>query len=173
MPSSLCSQFVLIVIMGSIYAFYLHRAFADHAQLPFAHYRLSNIFLRIMVRPCSSLGKLCTLTGCSPLSDGCADPAMHAAHLPPPPTPSPQAHHGGLAFGTIMLSLLLLQIIHQSTCWSYIDIGLGSAPVQVRARGSWLHPGSRFRASPAGFPPLSSRPLRGSACDWWQSCPRP
>ena len=43
-------QLVVVGVYAAAYAFYLHRAFTDHAPLPFARYRLSNTYIRLVVR---------------------------------------------------------------------------------------------------------------------------
>ncbi|KAL4856892.1 Lipase [Chlorella vulgaris] len=40
---------VFTLVYGAAYLWHMRRAFQDHAQLPFAHYRLSNMYLRVMV----------------------------------------------------------------------------------------------------------------------------
>ena len=45
-------QFALVFAYAAAYLFLLHRAFVDHSQLSFSHYRLTNCYIRIMVGGC-------------------------------------------------------------------------------------------------------------------------
>jgi hypothetical protein len=48
---------LLVCTYAGAYAFYVHRAFADHAPLPFARYRLSNTYIRLVVSErCNAAG---------------------------------------------------------------------------------------------------------------------
>jgi hypothetical protein len=49
-PRPRATQLLVTVLYALGYAFYLWRAFRDHAYLPYARYRLSNIHIRLMVR---------------------------------------------------------------------------------------------------------------------------
>ncbi|EFN52844.1 hypothetical protein CHLNCDRAFT_138296 [Chlorella variabilis] len=43
-------ELVLVVVYALWYAFFIWRAFLDHAVLPFARYRTSNVYIRLMAR---------------------------------------------------------------------------------------------------------------------------
>ena len=74
---------------ASAYLFLLHRAFADHSQLSFSHYRLTNCYIRIMVKKESCRAalwrRLCTaclpawLALCCREGAGLVAPARQAA----------------------------------------------------------------------------------------------
>lgn len=81
--------FVIVGVYAALYHVLLRRAFRDHGELPYAHNRLSNMYIRIMAR------------------------------------------HGPVSFVTVLLAMLLLQIVHMGSCWSYMDIALGAMPIQV------------------------------------------
>ena len=62
--------------------------------------------------------------------------------MPPPPPPflmrslvCSQSRHGVTAFFTCIAFLLLLQLIHMQSCWSYIDVALGALPIQASRIG--------------------------------------
>ena len=59
-----CPQLVFTVCYALAYLAYLRRAFGDHSQLPFCHYRLSNMYIRIMVRYMTSNARHCMIPGC-------------------------------------------------------------------------------------------------------------
>ena len=189
-----CLQFALVLAYAAAYLFLLHRAFADHSQLSFCHYRLTNCYIRIMVGACMHVSCVyasrimvgaCTSQGCmgrqrcwrrlcsavwigrllrappawlpapgrdTPRDTTWALPAGSSAwgtlcgtqqlHLSPPlslshalplvPAFVRQSRHGVTAFFTIVVFLLLLQLVHVGSCWSYIDVALGALPIQAR-----------------------------------------
>lgn len=47
---SAVAQCLLMVVVMVLYWIYLYRAFRDHRHLPYAHYRLTNLWLKISVR---------------------------------------------------------------------------------------------------------------------------
>lgn len=46
----LCLQIVLLASYSTAFAFYVWRAYQDHAALPYARYRLSNLYIRMVSR---------------------------------------------------------------------------------------------------------------------------
>lgn len=36
-----------------------------------------------------------------------------------------------MAFGVVLLSVIVIASVNLTSCWSYLDISLGIAPVQV------------------------------------------
>lgn len=46
--------------------------------------------------------------------------SLAAAHAPCCALPAPQSKHAPLAFATVLTTILLLQIVHSASCWSYI-----------------------------------------------------
>jgi hypothetical protein len=53
-----------------------------------------------------------------------------------------QSRHGVTAFFTVIAFLLLLQLVHMRSCWSYIDVALGAMPIQ--ASGIPCHSAAEF-----------------------------
>jgi hypothetical protein len=154
-------QMLLVCTYAGAYAFYVHRAFADHAPLPFARYRLSNTYIRLVVRNhCNAAGAINVVLCCCaarllhlPLPPHPAvSPASHrpmlcmhwamlgptnypslppAVHAAPPPA-ALQARHAVVAFLTVLFSIVVLTVVDFNSCWSYLDGSLGIAPVQAR-----------------------------------------
>ena len=63
-----------------------------------------------------------------------------------PPTCS-QGRHGTVAFCVVLFSIAVIASVNLTSCWSYLDVSLGMAPVQVSGRFGSLLAGKPDRRS--------------------------
>lgn len=90
-------QLVAVGLYALAYAFYLRRAFKDHAALPYCRYRLSNMCIRMQARRAPSSCRAAPCAGTSLASSALKAQPLNPEHKPPAPclftAPSLQVHH--------------------------------------------------------------------------------